>query len=98
MKVSIIVPCYNEEETIVDVVNEIRNLKLNHKKEIIVIDDGSTDQSISLISTFDDIKIIRHKSNLGKGAAIRTGITNVSGDILVLQDGDLEYHLSLIHI
>jgi len=92
MKVSIIIPCYNAEETIVELVNKIRNLKLDHKKEIIVIDDGSTDQSISLIPTFDDIKLIRHKSNLGKGAAIRTGITNASGDILIIQDADLEYH------
>jgi glycosyltransferase involved in cell wall biosynthesis len=79
VKVSIIVPCYNAEETIVEIVNEIRNLKLDHKKEIIVIDEGSTDQSISLISSFDDIKLIRHKANLGKGVAIRTDIINASG-------------------
>ena len=92
VKVSIIIPCYNEEETIVEVVNKIRNLKLDHKNEIIVIDDGSTDQSTPLISSFNGIKFIRHKSNLGKGVAIRTGITNASGDILIIQDVDLEYH------
>jgi len=92
VKVSIIVPCYNEEETIVEVVNEIRNLKLDHEKEIIVIDDGSTDQSLSIISSFDDIKLIQHESNRGKGVAIRTGIINASGDILIIQDADLEYH------
>lgn len=92
VKISIIVPCYNEEKTIVELLNKIRNLKLDHKKEIIVIDDCSTDQFFSLISSFDDIKLIRHKSNLGKGAVIRTGIANTSADIIIIQDSDLEYH------
>ena len=91
VKVSIIIPCYNENETIVEVVNKIKNLKLDHNVEIMVIDDCSTDNSISLISSMDDVKLIRHKSNLGKGSAIRTGITNASGDILIIQDADLEY-------
>ncbi len=91
VKVSIVIPCYNEEETVVKVVNKIKTLKLEHNVEIIVIDDCSTDHSTSLISSMDDVKLIRHKSNLGKGAAIRTGITNASGDILIIQDADLEY-------
>jgi len=91
-QVSIIIPCYNEEETIIEVIEKVRDLKLDHDMEIIVIDDGSTDQSASLISSFDDIELIRHKSNQGKGAAIRTGINNSSGDIIVIQDADLEYH------
>ena len=57
VKVSIIIPYYNEKETIVEVVNKIRNLKLDHKNEIIVIDDGSTDQSTPLISSFNDINL-----------------------------------------
>jgi len=92
VKISIIIPCYNEEKTIVEVINKIRTIKLDHTNEIIVIDDGSTDKSLSLISDFDDVKLIRHKSNLGKGAAIRTGIKSASGDILIIQDADLEYH------
>ena len=85
VKVSIIIPCYNEEKTIFNVINDIRNIKLDHKMEIIVVEDGSTDQSANIISSFDDIKLIRHKSNLGKGTVIRTGITNATGDTLLFK-------------
>jgi glycosyltransferase involved in cell wall biosynthesis len=93
-KLSIIIPSYNEEKTIIEVLNRIKNVKLDYAKEIIVVDDGSKDSTLSLLKDYkgQKIKIIPHKVNSGKGAAVRTGIDNASGDIILIQDADLEYN------
>ena len=93
MKVSIIIPVYNEENTILKIINKI--LKLKHlSKELIVVNDGSTDNTKNLLSTLSKkrIKIINHNKNLGKGAAIRTAQKYITGTHVIIQDADLEYN------
>jgi glycosyltransferase involved in cell wall biosynthesis len=88
MKITIIIPAYNEEKTIEEVISKVKNLKIN--KEIIVIDDGSKDNTWNKIIKISGIKIFRHDKNMGKGASVRTGINNSTGDIIIIQDADLE--------
>ena len=92
-KVSIIVPAYNEEKTIGNVLEKLNSLDFGLEKEIIVVDDGSTDTTRFVVEKFknDSLKIISHRMNQGKGAAIKTGIQNSTGDIIAIQDADLEY-------
>ena len=94
MKLSIIVPVYNELDTISEVVNRISKLDLD--KEIIIVDDGSTDGTSELLNNKfngqDDIKIVLHSNNYGKGMAVRTALKSVEGDIVIIQDADLEYN------
>lgn len=98
-KLSIVVPVYNEEKTISKVLKLICSVELinNLNKEIIIIDDFSSDQSIQVINTFIkeydkfDIKLYLQNKNYGKGAAIRRGIKEASGDYIIIQDADLEY-------
>lgn len=96
MKLSILIPAFNEEKTIAAVLKNILNLKIkNLNKEIIIIDDGSTDNTAKEISktiSGKKVKFIIHAKNQGKGAAIKTGIKNSSGNYLIIQDADLEYH------
>ena len=99
MKLSIIIPVYNEEATIVEVLKRVLNEKVpGIEKEIIVVDDGSTDSSKFKIKNFKlaGVKKIFHKKNLGKGAAVKTGIKNSTGDYIIIQDADLEYHPKFI--
>ena len=99
MKLSIIIPVYNEEATIVEVLKRVLNEKVSGiEKEIIVVDDGSTDSSKFKIlnSKITGVKKIFHKKNLGKGAAVKTGIKNSTGDYIIIQDADLEYHPKFI--
>tara|TARA_B100000959_G_C14856655_1_gene572463 strand:+ start:249 stop:947 length:699 start_codon:yes stop_codon:yes gene_type:complete len=93
MKVSIIIPVYNEKKTIEKIINKILEQK-KFKKEIIVIDDGSTDGTKDIITINLKNKIdffLHHETNQGKGSAIHTGLKKVSGDIVLIQDADLEY-------
>lgn len=91
LKLSIIIPVFNEEKTIGQVLQKISQIKLPLSKEIIVVSDGSTDGTDSIVEKKKNIKFLRHKKNLGKGAAIRTGIKYATGDFIVIQDADLEY-------
>ena len=91
-KLSIIIPCYNEQDTILNILEEVGKFN-DFEKEIIIIDDGSTDKTKEILKSLDDdsIKKIFSEKNYGKGRAIRTGIKESSGDIVLIQDADLEY-------
>lgn len=108
MKISILIPVYNEQATVQEILERVRSvdLTLNGKKplytkgpvtldkEIVVVDDGSTDGSREILqqeASQGDIKVILHGRNQGKGAAVRTAIGAATGDILLIQDADLEY-------
>ncbi len=98
-KLSIIIPAYNENKTIHLILDKIKNATLinNIQKEIIIINDCSTDDTGQCIKKYIEdhsdlgIKYFEHKINMGKGAALRTGIQNATGEYLIIQDADLEY-------
>ncbi len=93
MKLSVIIPCYNEKQTILQLVDAVLNSPYADK-EIVVVDDGSTDGTVDILSESVEPlvdKVVYHKMNQGKGAAIRTGCANVTGDAVIVQDADLEY-------
>ncbi len=92
LKLSVIIPCYNEQSTISQIIERVRAVKL--ASEIIVVDDGSTDgtrETLAGIDLGDDVKIILHERNMGKGAAVQTGFRTATGDVFLIQDADLEY-------
>ena len=93
MRVTVIIPAYNEVHTIHEILRRVQ--AENIADEIIVVDDGSTDGTVQALETYNgnsQIKPILHKQNQGKGAAIRTGIQNARGDVIIIQDADLEYN------
>jgi glycosyltransferase involved in cell wall biosynthesis len=91
-KLSIIIPAYNEKATIEEIIRRIEAVDLGIlKKEIIVVDDGSTDGTREILKKIPDIRYIFHEKNLGKGGAVKTGFREATGDILIIQDADLEY-------
>lgn len=92
MKLSVVIPVYNEKHTILEVLRRVRAVDL--PKEIIVVDDCSTDGTREILKSLaadSELKIVFHERNRGKGAALRTGFAAVTGDIVVVQDADLEY-------
>ena len=92
MKLSIIIPVFNEEKTVGKILKKVLDLKIaNVGKEIIVVDDGSTDKTRQILKQIKNIKIILHDNNKGKGSAVKTGIKNATGDYIIIQDADLEY-------
>ena len=94
--ISVIVPVFNEEMTIDEVLSKLISLKKRMSIEIIVIDDGSVDDTANIISKYSEIIFVQHKKNIGKGAAIKTGLAKSSGQIIVIQDADLEYDVEQI--
>lgn len=96
---SIIIPAYNEERTIHLILNRIKDVKLanNIKKEVVIVNDRSTDKTSETIHSYIknnpdlDISFYEHETNKGKGAALHTGIAKATGEIIVIQDADLEY-------
>ena len=91
--ISIVIPCYNEKDFISEIVNRI-NAVSALRKELIIVDDGSADGTREIIKNQIEqkvAKVIYHPRNMGKGAALRSGFSAVSGDIVIIQDDDLEY-------
>ncbi len=93
MKLSVIIPVYNERDTIEEIIRRVRAVDLDLEKEIIVVDDGSTDGTREVLESLDlpDTRILLHDRNIGKGAALRNGFDLAEGDIVLVQDADLEY-------
>jgi glycosyltransferase involved in cell wall biosynthesis len=92
-KISIIIPCYNEKKTILEVLKKVYEQKNNFNLEIIISDDASSDGTYELLKENSNLydKIIRSEKNQGKGHAIRNAISHISGEISLIQDADLEY-------
>jgi len=92
-KLSVIMPVFNERATVEAIIDRV--LAVDIPKELVIVDDCSTDGSLDLLQqlqeTRPEVRLVRHERNRGKGAAIRTGLSKVSGDVIVIQDADLEY-------
>jgi glycosyltransferase involved in cell wall biosynthesis len=95
MKLSIVMPVYNERETLSEILRQVRAVEMpGIEKEILVVDDGSTDGSRDILgeeAQAGDLRALYHDENRGKGAAVRTGIEEATGDLILIQDADLEY-------
>ncbi|UCD83681.1 MAG: glycosyltransferase family 2 protein [Deltaproteobacteria bacterium] len=91
MKLSVIIPVYNEKATIRELLEKVKAVDID--KELIIIDDGSTDGTREILQEEKDKgrKVFFHQKNIGKGAALRTGLQKASGDLVIIQDADLEY-------
>jgi glycosyltransferase involved in cell wall biosynthesis len=91
MKLTIIIPVYNESETLENLLSLLESISLPFETEVLVIDDGSSDGSREIAAKHTSFKLICHEKNQGKGAAIRNGLRYASGDFICIQDADMEY-------
>lgn len=93
MLLSVIMPCYNEADTLLHILQKVRAVEID--KEIIAVDDNSSDATYSLLQAEaardPRLRVVRHPHNRGKGAAVRSGLAHAQGDIVIIQDADLEY-------
>ena len=89
MKLTVIIPVYNEENSVARIVGRVKQVPV--EKEIIVVDDHSSDRTLDVLRTLPRIRVFTHPVNRGKGAGIRTGLKHATGDIILVQDADLEY-------
>jgi len=90
---SVIVPVYNERNTVAEILRRIRAVEVALQVEVIVVDDGSTDGTDKVLAALEDstVRVVTHDTNRGKGAAVRTGIETARGQLVLVQDADLEY-------
>jgi glycosyltransferase involved in cell wall biosynthesis len=97
LKISVVIPVYNERNTVKEILRQIQEVQL--EKEIIVVDDYSTDGTREALKEMkgDNLKILYHEKNRGKGAALKTAFQEVKGDIVIIQDADLEYNPQEYH-
>jgi len=93
MRLSVVIPAYNEKDTVLELLRRVDAVPLSLEKEIIVVDDFSTDGTREVLGGLGrpDIKVLFHAKNMGKGSALRTGFSEATGDIVLIQDADLEY-------
>ena len=92
VKLSVVIPAYNEERTIAETIRRVKSVDLGGLDlEIVVVDDGSRDQTREILKTIPGIRVVLHQRNSGKGAAVKSGFQAATGDIVLIQDADLEY-------
>src|SRR5262245_10651777 len=94
VKLSVVIPAFNERRTIREIVTRVRSIRLPVDVEIVIVDDCSTDGTLSILEelkTLPGVRVVLHDKNRGKGAALRTGFHEASGDMILIQDADLEY-------
>jgi glycosyltransferase involved in cell wall biosynthesis len=92
MKITVIIPVYNEKRTILEILHRVQ--AMDTADEILIVDDGSTDGTCEILQELGGehpVRVIFHETNQGKGAAVRTGIQSATGDVIIIQDADLEY-------
>ncbi len=92
-KLSVIVPVFNERNTVAEIVRRMRSVELPVDREIVIVDDGSDDGTRDVLTQLRDstVRVVTHSVNRGKGAAIRSGLEHASGELVLVQDADLEY-------
>ncbi|MBI3564622.1 MAG: glycosyltransferase family 2 protein, partial [Elusimicrobia bacterium] len=89
---SVLIPIYNEKATVLELLRRVEAVDLPVRKEIVMVDDGSTDGTRELLASLGGrAKIVLHDRNRGKGAAVRTALSHATGDLIIVQDADLEY-------
>ena len=92
MKLSVVIPAYNEARTVAETIQRVKTVDLaGLDLEIVVVDDGSKDQTREVLKTIPGIRVVLHERNSGKGAAVKSGFRAATGDVVLIQDADLEY-------